>query len=42
MYVMQLTHLKSIGMPRETLENNQNVSTENLKDNLIEKIEEKN
>ena len=31
MYVMQLTHLKSIGMPRETLENNQNVSTENLK-----------
>ena len=42
MYVMQLTHLKSIGMPRETLENNQNVSTENLKDNLIgEKIEEK-
>ena len=42
MYVMQLTHLKSIGVPRETLENNQNVSTENLKDNLIgEKIEEK-
>ena len=42
MYVMQLTHLKSIGVPRETLENNRNVSTENLKDNLIgEKIEEK-